>query len=423
MTKSVVKGSHKIRADKGFTHFNTIYEAEPDKAQAYLNVAHGGLAPYQIIELRAVYPTREVRTIMRKKVYLSKSGKRYFKENKIYELEVHKDGRAWVCTSNGRRYQLGPKTWHYLLDNDQSSDYHLEWPEFPNLYAHGKLKWVFIHRAFGVPVPAKVIHEKGLYSMSDIVKEAYPELPRWFGVLVLKNATASHVSRHIIERVKIFKNPQVVFDWIRANKDKEVPWSGGLPSNMAEYCASNADQFVRGWAASKYPNTHSHFHDLVQMKIKLCEWGTIDARWSPARMEQEHNAASQRLSEILLIGPDRELKIAEDFRAITGEGLAILDSSKKLLIEGQEMKHCVGSYMSEIESDICAIFSYTSPQGNRYTLEVRRKHGRDNGFYMNQLVGPRNAEAPVDIQVKIAEMLTAFDCAPLSERSDYELPF
>lgn len=114
-----------------------------------------------------------------------------------------------------------------------------------------------------------------------------------------------------------------------------------------------------------------------------------------AGLERLHDRISKRYRKMIAqeIVP-RELDINEKFYKISEafskdrelSFLKLITDEKELYDEGVMQENCVHSYVEEIESGICGIFSGIY-KGRRYTVEIVRKGKR---FECNQCLGRKN---------------------------------
>lgn len=80
--------------------------------------------------------------------------------------------------------------------------------------------------------------------------------------------------------------------------------------------------------------------DLIEMKLTLRE--KVDFKWSPARMEEEHDKCSIRIHTIKCLSLPLE-EVIYDYPMPELPGLTLLKSNRELVFEGDSMHHCVGS--------------------------------------------------------------------------------
>jgi hypothetical protein len=139
----------------------------------------------------------------------------------------------------------------------------------------------------------------------------------------------------------------------------------------------------------------------------------VNAKWSYKRLKEEHDRMYRKYIDIILeFEPLRELDnrpIYEDFQKFTGFNM--LTTNHQLIAEGKKQNHCVGTYVQQVNSGNCAIFTI-----DEYTMELRfDKRGewdnvtqkfvsQERKLHLNQLRGYGNKPAPNELEeiVKLA---------------------
>lgn len=89
--------------------------------------------------------------------------------------------------------------------------------------------------------------------------------------------------------------------------------------------------------------------------------------------------------------PDRNLKIHNNYDRLLKSlcnKYELIDTEKRLYLEGQRQHNCVYSYLDYIERGDCIIFSYVDSNNKRFTIEF---YIRDEKYYINQLSGKYNS--------------------------------
>ena len=89
--------------------------------------------------------------------------------------------------------------------------------------------------------------------------------------------------------------------------------------------------------------------------------------------------------------PDRKLKIHKDYdrllKALCNK-YELIDTEKRLYLEGQRQHNCVYSYLDYIERGECVIFSYVDSYNKRFTIEFYISDGK---YFINQISGKYNS--------------------------------
>jgi hypothetical protein len=139
----------------------------------------------------------------------------------------------------------------------------------------------------------------------------------------------------------------------------------------------------------------------------------VNAKWGKKRLKEEHDRMYRNYIDIILeFEPLRELNIRPiylEFQKFTGFNM--LTTNHQLIEEGKKQHHCVGTYVGQVNSGDCAIFTI-----DKYTMEIRfdkrgewdntlnRFVSQDRKVHLNQLRGYGNKAAPKELEeiVKLA---------------------
>jgi len=90
-----------------------------------------------------------------------------------------------------------------------------------------------------------------------------------------------------------------------------------------------------------------------------------------------------------------------------------LDNKNDLMVEGNKMNHCVGSYWDEVQSGNSKIFSLRDPNGKPHvTIEL------DKGNKIRQISGNSNSEPSPELQQKIDEWYKNYKAKKQYYKSD-----
>lgn len=74
-----------------------------------------------------------------------------------------------------------------------------------------------------------------------------------------------------------------------------------------------------------------------------------------------------------------------------------LTSRKQFLEESQVNNNCVAGYINRVNRDLCSIWSMRKPDGQRYTIEIRRRKAKNyqGGYFcISQMLGFDNCDVP-----------------------------
>jgi hypothetical protein len=173
----------------------------------------------------------------------------------------------------------------------------------------------------------------------------------------------------------------------------------------------NVESFKESWLTKDMVHI---FKDSLRMAKVLDK--RINCSWSNRRLEEEHDKWAKELTDIVYDRTNRPLNIDNvftDFR--DHSGLELISTTKELNYEGKKQNHCVASYVSSIESGLCAIFRYKD-----YTAEVRHW----DRLELRQLKGYKNKNAPISVNREIIDKIEKFN-TEVYEKENYNsrLPF
>lgn len=134
----------------------------------------------------------------------------------------------------------------------------------------------------------------------------------------------------------------------------------------------------------------------------------INCSWSLKRLKAEHDRWSNEITDVVI---DAEPLLVLNLKQVYldfGEfsGYRVLRTNKELMREGLVQHHCVGTYSSEVERGICAIYHVKG-----YTLELRDgvNSRKGKGLFINQLNGRFNELAPSELREEVQAIITQFN--------------
>ncbi len=154
--------------------------------------------------------------------------------------------------------------------------------------------------------------------------------------------------------------------------------------------------------------------NLTANKFKFEEWNDlcrmartlnkkINCGWSLKRLKQEHDKWSGEISDILLECEDlRQLMVRDVYLKFAKfSGYEVLVTNKQIMAEGMTKRHCVATYVSQVDSGKCGIYRV-----HGHTMELKVK---DDGLYLCQIKGYKNAYAPSEITAEVSGKLADFN--------------
>jgi hypothetical protein len=135
------------------------------------------------------------------------------------------------------------------------------------------------------------------------------------------------------------------------------------------------------------------FYDTIKMAKTLNK--KVNCSWSPTRLKLEHDNWSREIGDIVFVDGDRELSISDIYLNFAEKsGFKILKTTKEMAIEGRVNQHCVGTYISKVESGQCGIYHVKG-----HTLELKAKWVEGNSeLVIVQFRGLRNCNAPKELE-------------------------
>lgn len=183
----------------------------------------------------------------------------------------------------------------------------------------------------------------------------------------------------------------------------------------------------------------SYFTDTTKMAASLGY--KVNCSWGLKRLKQEHDRYSKEIVNTILEFEDiSDLNIRKvylDFAKFSD--IEILTTNHQLIYEGKVMSHCVGTYSSQVNSGVCAIYRY---KGHTLDLRFRKPYVvRTTNeeikarLEINQFMGYNNVYAPDELRKEVQEIINQFNMSMIDyateddeawyEKINYddELPF
>tara|TARA_Y100001937_G_C7131880_1_gene337932 strand:+ start:2524 stop:3693 length:1170 start_codon:yes stop_codon:yes gene_type:complete len=163
---------------------------------------------------------------------------------------------------------------------------------------------------------------------------------------------------------------------------------------------SNVESLKPSWVNEKF----DLFYDSLKM-AKIVD-KKVNASWSDRRLKEEHDKWSKIINDVMFIDCDRKLLITQVFKDFTKfSKYKMITTTKRLAEEGLTMNHCVGSYVSTIESGRSAI--YVLPG---HTFEVTKKwHNGKELLQLGQIVTYGNGKPNEAIKKEVIEAIENFN--------------
>lgn len=152
--------------------------------------------------------------------------------------------------------------------------------------------------------------------------------------------------------------------------------------------------------ATKVPEKLSPlWTDLV--KVARIMNRKVNISWSENRIKLTHDEWNKEMNLITVTATDRPLTIAPLFRECADTlNIELIQTTKELTEEAMNKRHCVGSYVSTIESGVSGIYKVED-----YTLELVKAN---DTVRINQFRGLDNCNAPDRLFDLINQKITKF---------------
>ena len=169
----------------------------------------------------------------------------------------------------------------------------------------------------------------------------------------------------------------------------------------------------------------SYFTDTTKMAASLGY--KVNCSWGLKRLKQEHDRYSKEIVNTILEFEDiSDLNIRKvylDFAKFSD--IEILTTNHHLIYEGKVMSHCVGTYSSQVNSGVCAIYRY---KGHTLDLRFRKPYVvRTTNeevkakLEINQFVGYNNVYAPDELRKEVSAIIDQFNMNIVYHATEYEV--
>lgn len=211
------------------------------------------------------------------------------------------------------------------------------------------------------------------------------------------------------------------------NGKKALAHIYGVPYPVADVLSKNKSGYNPWDYLKMWKQMRRHLINIENLKpeildshyfIDACKIGgqlghKVNCSWSVRRLKEEHDKWSKEYDTIVMkYEPVIDLNIAQVYRDFAEfSGYTLLLTNHELINEGRLMRHCVGSYTSNVNSGHSGILRVEG-----HTLEVGYRNSWVDGKYTpnkqltyNQLKGVSNANPPKDLDEGVKLMIDAFN--------------
>ena len=216
------------------------------------------------------------------------------------------------------------------------------------------------------------------------------------------------------------------------NREKIIKHVYGVNRNVAEVLSQTRQSYGEMdfvWKQYKHViiNLDSLTKDFIIENVHLLKdtlryadmFGEkVNAKWGKKRLKEEHDRMYRKYIDIILeFEPLRELDIKPiylEFQSFSGFNM--LTTNHHLIEEGKKQNHCVGTYVQQVNTGQCAIFTIGG-----YTMDIRfDKRGewdntlntfvsQDRKLHLNQLRGYGNKSAPKELEDVVQSAINSFN--------------
>jgi hypothetical protein len=140
----------------------------------------------------------------------------------------------------------------------------------------------------------------------------------------------------------------------------------------------------------------------------------VNCSWSLKRLRLEHDNFTKLINDIIFIGSDRQMKIKPIYSKFQEHSkFQMINTTKEIALEGKKQNHCVGTYVSTVESGSCGIYRV-----NGFTLELNTRYDKKSNkslLTIGQLRGYANCNPPEELSNMVSEKVKEFNFNLLSE--------
>lgn len=164
----------------------------------------------------------------------------------------------------------------------------------------------------------------------------------------------------------------------------------------------NIESLKESWLTDK--TMFGYLEDTLKLAKTLDK--KVNLSWSDKRLKEEHDNMSELITDVVYIDGDREMSIDKRYLAFAEfTGYNILKTTKQMAMEGKRQKHCVATYVNDVECGRSAIY-----QLGHWTLEVcKRIYKSKYILTIGQLRGFDNDPAPPSVLDSVTKQLIKFN--------------
>lgn len=365
-----------IANEHGYDHFVKLYKENKPLAVKFYRLSNN--KPCKTFRVSFESEKGRVIQIENHKVGISRAGHLYRNKKVISKLIISTQKRSVIWKRGSAYHRVTPD---YIPGiKHELRQLNVKPIEIYEVL-HPGLKWMNDFD-FSFKVSLTALKKHKLFSLEKLVKYKWQHIDKSFAVRMIVNQMCGVEKLEFLNmQLSVCTNPNYffhVFEQVSERIKRDIK--------------NGYKELMQGFASAGN-HDYSTLKDTIEMAANLGY--KINLKWSPKRMEKEHDKMMKEVNEVLLLGSNRKIFIDPVFTHLElPPKFTLLKTTGELAFEGKRMKHCVGSYTNNVERGTCAIYRLDFTNSS-YTLELQK---RVNGIIVGQLKGYRNQSAPEEIR-------------------------
>ena len=163
----------------------------------------------------------------------------------------------------------------------------------------------------------------------------------------------------------------------------------------------NIESLKESWIETN--NLRTLFLDALSMAKTVNQ--KLNCSWSDKRLKVEHDKWSEIITDVLFIDGNRPLTISPIFKSFQEfSKFEMFTTTRELALEGKKQSHCVGTYVSKVESGRCSVYTIEG-----HTLEIGLDYKARHQVNKIQMRGYSNCDAPNELHEVIDQLVVEFN--------------
>ena len=318
----------------------------------------------------------------RKKYGISISNKIYNSEKRMLTIS-YKEGKFWLINNLGRSKAVRPLTMSFLIGCLPTHRIEMKESKEVEIILNKleeRFTWVRFIREQNVlgNIAFNTIIKNKLYNLKKALQFEY-KVPKPIAKLI--HSSEDH--------------------WLKHYFKYYLPYIKNIESLKPE------------WIETKGINSQI---GLLRDTLKMAKilYKKVNCSWSLKRLRLEHDNFTKLINDIIFIGSDRQMKIKPIYSKFQEHSkFQMINTTKEIALEGKKQNHCVGTYVSTVESGSCGIYRV-----NGFTLELNTRYDKKSNkslLTIGQLRGYANCNPPEELSNMVSEKVKEFNFNLLSE--------